>query len=224
MRKGEGLAALDSPEDPPPAPAWQPSSLRRVTILTLTMLAVGLAIAVVATGPPGPVTYEMRLPLLVFAGGALANTVQWRRRVYITPDKVVIRTLVRTRRFSLLSVARVETDGCRVVIRTLSRRKAIVRAVTGPSAADDLANAIVAAAGPAACLAAETPATPVPVATPWVIMLSAVGAAFLTAAGYTIDPALVIMALVAGTAVGCAALCSSFLWDHRGERISEPGS
>ena len=60
-------------------------------------------------------------------------------------------------------------------------------------------------------------------ATPWVIMLSAVGAAFLTAAGYTVDPALVTMALVAGIAVGCAALCSSLLWQRR-ERISEPGS
>jgi hypothetical protein len=217
------LAALDSPEDRPQTPAWQPSVLRRITVLALTLLAVGLAIALVATGPAGPLTYEMRLPLLVLAGGALANAVQWRRRVDITPDEVIVRTLLRTRGISVLSVTRVETDGCRVVIRTRTGRKAIVRAVTGSSAADNLANAIVIAAGPGACLA-EAPPAPVPLATPWLIMLSAAGAGFLTAAGYTVDPALVITALIAGAAVGCAALCSSLLWEHRGERVSEPGS
>jgi len=222
-RKGEGLAALDSPEDPPPVWAWRPSARRRVTVSALMLLAVGLAIAVVATGPPEPVTYDMRLPLLVLAGGVLVNAAQWRRRVCVTPDEVVLRTPVRIRRIPLPAVARVETDGSRVTIRMLSGRKAVVRAVTGPSAADDLANAIVTAAGPAACLAADTPSPTVPIATPWLLMLSAVGAAFLAAEGFTADPALVTAALGAGTVVGGAALGSSWLPQRR-ERTSEPGS
>jgi hypothetical protein len=217
------LAALESPEDPPPAPAWRPSARRRVTVLALTLSAVGLAIALVATGPPEPVTYDMRLPLLVLAGGALVNADQWRRRVCITTDEVVLRTLVRIRRIPLLAVARVETDDCRVTIHMLSGRKAVVRAVRDPSAADDLANAIVTAAGPAACRAVGKPSAPVLMATPWVTMLSAVSIASLTAEGYTADPALVIAALSAATAVGCAALGSSWLWQRR-ERFSDPGS
>jgi len=194
------LAALDSPEDPPPVWVWRPSARRRVTVSALTLLAVGLAIAVVATGPPETVTFDMRLPLLVLAGGALVNAAQWRRRVCITPDEVVLRTPVRIRKIPLPAVARVETDGSRVTIRMLSGRTAVVRGVTCPSAADSLANAVVTAAGPAACLAAGEATAPVPIATPWLIMLSAVGAALLAAEGFIADPALVIAALGAGTA------------------------
>jgi hypothetical protein len=217
------LAALDPPEDPPRVWAWRPSARRRVTVSAVTLLAVGLAIAVVATGPPEPVTYDMRLPLLVLAGGALVNAAQWRRRVCITPDEVVLRTPVRIRRIPLPAVTRVETDGSRVTIRMLSGRKAVVRAVTGTTAADDLANAVVAAAGPAACLAVGTPSAPVTIATPWLLMLSTVGAALLAAEGFAADPALVTAALGAGTVVGCAALGSSWLPARR-ERGSEPGS
>ncbi len=217
------MAALDPPEDPPPAWAWRPSARRRVTVSAVTLVAVGLAIAVVATGPPEPVTYVMRLPLLVLAGGALVNAAQWRRRVCITPDEVVLRTPVRIRRIPLAAVTRVETGGSRVTIRMLSGRKAVVRAVTGPTAADDLANAVVTAAGPAACLAAGTPSAPVMIATPWLLMLSTVGAALLAAEGFAADPALVTAALGAGTVVGCAALGSSWLPQRR-ERGSEPGS
>ena len=217
------MTALDSPEDPPPLWAWRPSARRRVTVLALTLLAVGLAIAVVATGPPGPVTYDMRLPLLVLAGGVLVNAVQWRRGVCIARDEVVLRTPVRIRRIPLPAIARVETDGSRVTIRMLSGRKAVVRTVTGPSAADDLANAVVTAAGPAACLAVGTPSEPVPMATPWLIMLSAVGSALLSAEGFVAHPALVTAALGAGTVVGCVALGSSWL-PQRGERTSDPGS
>lgn len=159
----------------------------------------------------------------MLTGGALLNADQWRRRVCITTDEVVLRTLVRIRRIPLLAVARVETDDCRVTIHMLSGRKAVVRAVRDPSAADDLANAIVTAAGPAACLAVGKPSAPVLMATPWVTMLSAVSVASLTAEGYTADPALVIAALSAAAAVGCAALGSSWLWQRR-ERFSDPGS
>jgi hypothetical protein len=224
------LAVLDAPENPPPAPAWrrpapawQPSARRRVTASALTLLAAGLAVAVVATGPAEPVSFDIRLPLLVLAGGALVNAAQWRRRVCITPAELVLRTLLRTRRIPLSAVASVETDGGRVTIRTRSGRKAVVRAVTGPSAAGDLANAVVTAAGPAASLVACPPSAPFLVATPWLITLAAAGAALLAADGYTADPALVTEVLGAGTVVCCAALGSCLLPQRRG-RTSEPGS
>jgi hypothetical protein len=217
------LAALDPAKDQPSVPAWRPSARRRVTVLALTLLAVGLAIAVVATGPPGPVTYGMRLPLLILSGGALVNASQWRRKVCITPDEVVLRTTIRIRRIPLPAIARVETDGARVTIRMLSGRKAVVRAVTGPSAADDLANAVATAAGPAACLAAVTPPAPVPIVTPWLIMLSAIGVALLTAEGFSAHPALATAVLGSATVVGGAALGRSWL-PLRRERTSEHGS
>jgi hypothetical protein len=215
------LTALGSPEDPPLVWAWRPSARRRVTVLTLTLQAVGIAIAVVVTGPTEPVTYAMRLPLLVLAGGALVNAAQWRRRLSITRVEVVLRTLVRVRRIPLSAVARVETDDTRVTIRTLNGRKVVVRAVTDPSTADDLADAVVTAAGPAACLAAGTPSAPVQMATPWLIMLSVFGAGLLAAEGYAADPALVTAALGAGTAVSCAALGSEWLLRRR-ERTANP--
>jgi hypothetical protein len=198
------LAALDTPEDPPPTSAWRAPARRRVAVLALTLLAVGLAIAVVATGPPGPVTYDMRLPLLILAGGVLVNAVQWRRKVCITRDEVVLRTLIRTRRIPLRAIDRAETDDGRVTIRMLSGRKAVVRAVTDPSAADDFVNALVTAAGPAACRGVGAPSVPVPMATPWLIMTLTVGVAVLTAKGFAADPALVITALGAGTVTLCA--------------------
>jgi Bacterial PH domain len=199
------LAAHDAPENRPPARVWRPRVRRRVTVLALTLLAVGLAIAVVATEPPGPVTDDVRLPLLILAGGALVNAAQWRRRVCITPDEVVLRTLIRTRRIPLPAVAGTETDGGHVTIRMLSGRKAVVRAVTDPSAADEFVNALVTAARPAACRAVGMPSAPVPMATPWLILPSTVGVAVLTAKGFAADPALATAALGAGTATLCAA-------------------
>jgi hypothetical protein len=91
------------------------------------------------------------------------------------------------------------------------------------SAADDLASAVVTAAGPAACLAAGTPSGPVPVATPWLIMLWTAGVALLVARGSAADPALVTVAFGAGTVMCCAALGSGSLRQCR-EGISGPGS
>lgn len=177
------MATLESPGEPPPTVAWQPSARRRVAAAALTLLAVGLAIAIVATGPAAPVSYGVRLPLLALAGGGLASAAAWRRRVHITADEVVLRTLVRVRTIPLSAVARLETDDSRVTIRTLSGRKAVIRAAGDPYAAVGLANAIVTAAGPTASLAEGAPAPPVPMATPWLIALLTIGVALLTAKG-----------------------------------------
>jgi hypothetical protein len=196
-----------------------------VTVLTLTLLAAGLAIAVVATGPPEPVTYALRLPLLVLACGVVANAVQWRRRVSVTPDEVVLRDLARVRRIPVRAIARVETDGGRVTIRTLNGRKAVVRAVASPSAADEFANAVVTAAGPGACLADDTAPAPVAVVTPWLVMLLAVAVGLFSAEGFIADPALVTAVLSAAGAGSCAALACLWFWDRPGrEQVSETGS
>lgn len=221
------MPALGSPEPPPPAATWRPSARRRVTAAALTALAVALAIAVVATGPPEPVTYLLRLPLLALAGGALGSAVQWRRRVSVTPDEVVLRGLVRVRRIPVRAVARVERDGGRVTLRTLSGRRAVVRAVVGAPAADEFAAAVVAAAGPGARLADGPAAPPVPasVATPWLIMLLAVAVALLSAEGFIADPALVTAALSVAGAASCAAVACFWFWDRPGrEPASETGS
>lgn len=210
------MAALQSPEDPPPPPAWRPPAWRRVTVTALALLAAGLAIAVVASGPPEPVTYDIRLPLLALAGGALVTADQWRRSVSITADEVVMRTLVRVRRIPLTAVATVEAGDRRVTVRPRGGRKAVIRAAASPAEADRIANAIVTAAGPAARRTAGRTCGPVLIATPWVTMLSAVSVALLAAEGYVADPPVVIAALIAAALVGCAALGSTLLWP--GER------
>jgi len=224
-RKGEGLPALGAPEQPPPAATWRPSARRRATAAALTVLALGLAVVVVASGPPEPVTFGLRLPLLVLASGAAVNAVQWRRRVSVTADEVILRDLVRVRRIPLRAVTRVEADAGRVTLRTRGRRKAVVRAVPGPATADEFARAVVAAAGPGARLTADPAPAPAPVVTPWLIMVLAVAAGLFSAEGFTVDPALVTAALGAGGVASCAALACFWYWDRPGrEPVSETGS
>jgi len=175
--EGEALAALYSPKKAPCSPkeapsavAWRPSGRRRANVAALALLAFGLAVAFIATAPPAPFADDLPLPLLVLAGSALAAAAQWRRRVSVTPEEVIVRTLVRTRRIPLHAVACVATDGRHVMIRLAGGGRAVIRSVTGQSAADDLANALVAGAGPQARLTDDL-AAPAPMLTPWLISL-----------------------------------------------------
>jgi len=189
------------------------------------VLALALAVAVVVTGPPEPVTFGLRLPLLVLAIGLAVSAAQWRRRVSVTADEVVLRDLVRVRRIPLRAVTEVEAGAGRVAIRTRGRRQAVVRAVAGPAAADEFARAVVAAAGPGACLAADPACAPVPVATPWLIMVLAVATGLFSAEGFMVDPALVTAALGACAVASGAALACFWYWDRPGrEPASEAGS
>jgi hypothetical protein len=94
------LAALDVPGVPAPT-IWRPSAARRYGCLALTAAAVALAVAVVLTGPPRPASFDVRLPLVVLALGAVWNAALWRRRAVITPEELVVRSLLRTRRIAL---------------------------------------------------------------------------------------------------------------------------
>ena len=165
------MAVLYSPKEAPPAVAWRPSGRRRAVVAALALLAFGLAVAFIATAPPAPFTDDVPLPLVVLAGAALAAAAQWRRRVSVTPQEVIVATLVRTRRIPLRAVAGVGTDGRRVTIRLAGGETVVIRGVTGQSAADDLANALVSGAGPQARRADDLAAAPVPMLTPWLVSL-----------------------------------------------------
>jgi hypothetical protein len=87
------VAALDT--------IWRPPAARRYGCLALTAAAVALAIAVVVTGPPRPVAFDARLPVVVLALGTLWNAVLWRRRVIVASGEMIVRGLLRTRRIPL---------------------------------------------------------------------------------------------------------------------------
>jgi hypothetical protein len=78
--------------------SWRASVVQRAGCLTLTALAVFVAITVVLTGPPVSIAFGMRLPLTVLACGGTWCAARWRRRVTVTTDEVIVRGLLRTRR------------------------------------------------------------------------------------------------------------------------------
>jgi peptidoglycan/LPS O-acetylase OafA/YrhL len=82
------VAVLDTPDAPAPT-TWRPSAGWRYGCLALTVAAVALAIAVVVTGPPRSVAFDIRLPLVVLALGMLWSASQWRRRVVKPPRRPV---------------------------------------------------------------------------------------------------------------------------------------
>ena len=79
---------------------WRTPRRRRLSCIAWSLLALSVAIAVEVTGPQRPVSFSVRLPLLVAAGGALWCAARWRRQVVVTTADVVVRTLLRTRRLS----------------------------------------------------------------------------------------------------------------------------
>jgi len=79
---------------------WRTPARRRWSCVAWSLLALAAAIAVEVTGPQRPVTFSMRLPLIVAACGALWCAARWRRQVVVTTAEVAVRTLVRTRRLT----------------------------------------------------------------------------------------------------------------------------
>jgi hypothetical protein len=99
-REEASVVALDAPGASAPT-TWRPPAARRYGCLALVAAAVVLAIVVVVTGPPRSVAFDIRLPLVVVALGTLWNAALWRRRVTVTPDQMIVRGLLRTRRIPL---------------------------------------------------------------------------------------------------------------------------
>lgn len=72
------MAALDSPYQPP-AECHPPAAGRLRLRAVITAVAVCGAVAVVATGPVRPLSFDMRLPLVVLAIGAVWTALAARR-------------------------------------------------------------------------------------------------------------------------------------------------
>jgi hypothetical protein len=53
--------------------------VRRLTRAFVTAAGVAVAVTLVVTGPPRPMSFDIRLPLLVLGGGALWTAAAWRR-------------------------------------------------------------------------------------------------------------------------------------------------
>jgi hypothetical protein len=79
---------------------WRPPARSRWSCIAWSLVALAAAIAVEVTGPQRPVTFGMRLPLIVAGWGALWCAARWRRQVVVTTAEVAVRTLVRTRRMT----------------------------------------------------------------------------------------------------------------------------
>jgi hypothetical protein len=90
LRSGTGVAL-----------SWRTPARQRFSCLIWTLLLLGGAVAMVAAGPPEPVSFRLRLPLIVLVGGGTWCAARWRRRVTVTADEVIVRTLLRTRRVPL---------------------------------------------------------------------------------------------------------------------------
>jgi hypothetical protein len=134
---------------------------RRMLTLAAAMVAEAIAIALVLTGPPESVAFDLRLPLLIGVVGAVVTAVQWRRRVIHLPPEVE-----------------------------------------------------------------EPVPLATPMASPWLVMNSATGMAFLAAKGYENHPAMVAGVLIFAGTTGLLALGVSLVqWLRAGrpEFLGEGG-
>jgi hypothetical protein len=90
--------ASDAPAAAEVLITWRTPARRRWSCIAWSVLALLAAIAIEVTGPRRPVSFGMRLPLLVAVCGGLWCAARWRRRVVVTRAEVVVCTLLRSRR------------------------------------------------------------------------------------------------------------------------------
>lgn len=174
-----------------------------MSALAIGVAAEAVAIAIAVTGPPESPGFSARLPLLVLAVAAVATAARWRRAITLMPGEIVARSLLRTRRIPLSSVASVRA---RATSLTLVEHNGATSTIRFCHSAPEVAEAIDAALlrSPAECWYAGPP--PVPMATPWLVLNSSAGVAFLAAKGYENHPALVTGLLGVAGLAGLVAL------------------
>jgi len=180
---------------PPTAPSpargillcWRTPAQQRVACVIWTLLGLAAAIFMEAAGPDRPVSFCLRLPLLVLACGGTWCATRWRRRVIVTADEVIVRTLLRTRR--------------------------VPRAVAMCSTAMGTGLFIARAQRP--WLRRYQLGVPAPVVTPWLVLTTTVGVAALTAKVITTHPQYADTLLAGGAAVCCVTLISCVRLDRR---------
>jgi hypothetical protein len=71
---------------------------QRWECLAWTALALAAAVAMEATGPGGALSFRLRLPAIIALAGGTWCAARWRRRVVVTSEEVIVRSLLRTRR------------------------------------------------------------------------------------------------------------------------------
>jgi hypothetical protein len=176
---------------PTPSPqvviSWRTPTRQRAGCLIWTLVGLVVSIIVEATGPDRPVSFCLRLPLLVLVGGGTWCAARWRRRVIVTADEVIVRTLVRTRR--------------------------IPRAVAMCSTALSTGMFIARAQRP--CALRRHLAMPAPVITPWLVLTMTIGVAALTAKVLAMHPQYADALLAGGTTVCCVTLAACARLDRR---------
>lgn len=168
--------------------SWRTPARQRAACVIWTLLGLAASIIMEAAGPDMPVSFCMRLPLLVLAGGGTWCAARWRRRVTVTADEVIVRTLVRTRR--------------------------VPRAVAMCSTALGTGMFIARAQRP--WITRYHPGVPVPVVTPWLVLTMMVGVATLTTKVLAMHPQYADPLLAAGAVVCFVALVTCARLDRQG--------
>jgi hypothetical protein len=192
--------ATVQPQPPLPGPdvllSWRTPARQRLACLIWTLLGLGAAITVEAAGPDRPVAFCMRLPLLVLAAGGTWCAARWRRRVIVTADEVIVRTLVRTRRVPWAAAMCSTALGTGMFIARAQRPRAR-RGGRGAAA---------------------------PLVTPWLVLTATLGVATLTVKVLVMHPQFADALLATGVAVCCLTLAACVLLDRQDRPASgHPG-
>jgi hypothetical protein len=160
--------------------SWRTPVQQRAACVIWTLLGLTVSIVLEATGPDKPLSFCVRLPLLILASGGTWCAARWRRRVMVTKDEVIVRTLVRTRRIPR-AVAMCSTAlGTGLFIARAQRPGLLRRFLTVPT----------------------------PVITPWLVLTMTVGVATLTVKVLAAHPQYADALLAAGTVVCCVTLAA----------------
>jgi hypothetical protein len=167
--------------------SWRAPGRQRAECVIWTLLGLAVSVFMEAAGPSRPVSFCLRLPLLVLVIGGTWCAARWRRQVIVTADEVIVRTLVRTRR--------------------------VPRAVAMCSTA--LGTGIFIARAQRPWVLRHHPGVPAPVVTPWLVLTTTVGVATLTVKILTTHPQYADALLAGGAAVCCVTLVACARLDRR---------
>jgi len=167
--------------------SWRAPGRQRAECVIWTLLGLAVSIFMEAAGPDRPVAFCLRLPLLILAVGGTWCGSRWRRRVTVTADEVIVRTLMRTRRVPRARAMCSTALGTGMFIAR-AQRPWILRHHLG---------------------------VPAPMVTPWLVLTSTIGVATLTAKILTAHPRYADVLLAGGAAVCCATLVACARLDRR---------